>query len=297
MFDLDQLYKKYLIYRFKKLLPLLMLLFISVFAGYYFYSTQFVSSVERKEIQKESQETEQKTQTQKKEPLKRKKEPLAEKNFSKQQYYYKFFTLSVREKNNAYIKKMQKRYKKLGLECNVEEQNNYLNLVCGVTNRYEEYLKIKHILQQNHIKYYVVKKRPEDIEKKKKVEVSQSHKKSIKLQEAVQSERKKSSVTKITHTDVDIKQLQKKFSQHKNYALAIRIAKEYYSQKEYQQSLTWSKKANTLDRKETESWIYYAKSLYALGEKEKAIKVLKLYKRFASSKKVDRILQGWQNDK
>ena len=102
----------------------------------------------------------------------------------------------------------------------------------------------------------------------------------------------------IMHSDVDVELLEKKYSEHKSYEIAIRIAKEYYAQQRYEKSLLWAKEANHLNRKKEQSWILYARSLYVLGEKEKAIKILKLYKHFASSKKVERILQRWQsNDK
>ena len=296
MFDLDTLYKKYLFYRFKKLLVVLILVCISVGVLYLFFSFQ-EDTKNSAPIQKEKVKN-----------LKSRKKSQKEQEQvrSKEAKHYKIFTLSVKEKSRAYIEKMKQKYLKFGLQCQIEDQNNYLNLVCGETNSYKEYQKIKTLLKKNHIKYYLVIKKEIPITDKQ--EAQELNVQTPKRAKKVESLANKDSVQKkethkiklanIMHSDVDVELLQKKFLEHKSYEIAIRIAKEYYSQQRYEKSLLWAKEANHLNRKKEQSWILYARSLYVLGEKEKAIKILKLYKHFASSKKVERILQRWQsNDK
>ncbi len=296
MFDLDTLYKKYLFYRFKKLLVVLILVCISVGVLYLFFSFQ-EDTKNSAPIQKEKVKN-----------LKSRKKSQKEQEQvrSKEAKHYKIFTLSVKEKSRAYIEKMKQKYLKFGLQCQIEDQNNYLNLVCGETNSYKEYQKIKTLLKKNHIKYYVVIKKEIPISDKKEVQEStlQTPKRAKKVESLInkdsvqKKETHKTTLANIRHSDVDVELLEKKFLEHKSYEIAIRIAKEYYAQQRYEKSLLWAKEANHLNRKKEQSWILYARSLYVLGEKEKAIKILKLYKHFASSKKVERILQRWQsNDK
>ena len=296
MFDLDTLYKKYLFYRFKKLVVVLLLVCISVGAVYLFFSFQ-EDTKNSAPIQKEKVKN-----------LKSRKKSQKEQEQvrSKEAKHYKIFTLSVKEKSRASIERMKQKYLKLGLQCQIEDQNNYLNLVCGETNSYKEYQKIKTLLKKNHIKYYVVIKKEIPISDKKEVQEStlQTPKRAKKVESLInkdsvqKKETNRTTLANIRHSDVDVELLEKKYSEHKSYEIAIRIAKEYYAQQRYEKSLLWAKEANHLNRKKEQSWILYARSLYVLGEKEKAIKILKLYKHFASSKKVERILQRWQsNDK
>jgi len=305
MFDLEKLYKRYLIFKIKKIFPLFLVFFVAVIIAY-IYSIKFlfpISENKKEVISKEIISKEvvpKKVLVEKKivQKIHNKKEPAK----AEIQKHYKFFTLSVREKNRASIERVQKRYLKFGLECKIEEQNNYLNLVCGETNSYKESEKIKNLLKKHRIKYYLVTKKEvpmvegEQTPKKKKIEQQEKIKQEEK-EVKVEQKPKKELFINMTHSDVDMKLLQEKFARHGSYEIAIRIAKEYYTKKKYEQSLIWSKRANSLNRKKTDSWILYARSLYALGRKEKAVKVLMLYKRFASSTEVNRILQGWQNDK
>jgi len=295
MFDLDRLYKKYLFYKLKKLLPFLLLIVVIIATAFWYGMDSFKAVqkplptqkrvekqkvVKKKELNKEQKREPQKLQEKPKVVKKAKQKPQINR-------HYKFFTLSVKKNNLKAITTVQERYKKFGLTCRIEDQNNYLNLVCGETNSYAEYEKIKGILEKHHIKYFLVTKKEVPVTEKKATPPVQ--------QTAVV--KKEITLTKMSHADVDMNLLQKKFANHESYAIAIRIAKEYYSKKDYKNSLVWAKKANNLDRRKTQSWVLYARSLYALGEKAKAVKVLMLYKRFASSAEVDRILQGWQNDK
>lgn len=290
MFDLEKLYKQYLLYRVKKIFLPLVLFGGIVVALYFAYEEFFLH---------EKEQNKERIVVHKQLPKKRVVHHLKEPQNQKQEHY-KFFTLSVRENKRSAIENVQKKYARLGLECRIEDQNNYLNLVCGETSSQKEYQKIKTILDKHHIKYYLVTKKEIPVTDKIK-ETSQKStktkkKKKITTLQKVEPLLQQETFSNLSHSDVDLKQLEEKFSAHKNYGVAIRIAQEYYKEKNYKASLKWAKQANNLDRKKRQSWILYAKSLYALGEKEKAIKVLKLYKHFSSSREVDRILQAWSKD-
>ena len=70
------------------------------------------------------------------------------------------------------------------------------------------------------------------------------------------------------------------FKNTKNYATAIEIAEYYFDIKDYPNSLKWALNASEADSKgkaKSQSFIIYAKSLYASGKKEQAIEVLNRY--------------------
>jgi len=84
-----------------------------------------------------------------------------------------------------------------------------------------------------------------------------------------------------------------KYNQKKSYALAISIAKQYYSDKEFKQAGIWAKRANQLDRNKEEAWLFYAKSVYALGNVTKAIRILNIYLQYKDSSKAELLLSEW----
>ena len=294
MFDLDLLYKKYLYYKIKKFVPFFIFISGVIAVVIFTIFKFFIAEPPKAEMPHLPQAM------QSKKPEKKVVQKRQSTKVHKQAKHYNFFTLSVREKNRDSIQRVQKKYAKLGLKCQIENQNNYLHLVCGQTNSYKEYQQIKNLLDKHHIKYYVVSNTKEPITDREaipKKSVTTTPKETLKVKEHQEHTVKNKEIGKISHADADMELLQKKFAQHESYGIAIHIAKEYYSKKQYEKSLYWAKKANNLDRKKSQSWILYARSLYALGKQEKAKQVLNLYKRFTSSKEVDRILQGWENDK
>lgn len=79
------------------------------------------------------------------------------------------------------------------------------------------------------------------------------------------------------------KEIELKINDFKNtnsYDTAIEIAEYYFSIKDYNNSIKWSLNASEADSKgktKSQSFIVYAKSLYANGNKEQAIDVLNKY--------------------
>lgn len=84
-----------------------------------------------------------------------------------------------------------------------------------------------------------------------------------------------------------------KYNQKKSYALAIYIAKQYYFDSDYKNSGIWAKRANQLDRNKEEAWLFYAKSVYALGDVEKAKRILNIFLQYKESTKAELLLSEW----
>lgn len=87
-----------------------------------------------------------------------------------------------------------------------------------------------------------------------------------------------------------------KYNQKKSYTLAIAIAKQYYFDNEYKEAGAWSKRANQLDRDKEEAWLYYAKSMHALGDTTKAKKILNIYLQYKESTKAELLLVEWSQE-
>ena len=79
------------------------------------------------------------------------------------------------------------------------------------------------------------------------------------------------------NTQDDIQHIVKRFKESNNPALSLFIAKKYYELKNYNQSYNYALLTNQINNDIEESWIIFAKSLYKLDQKDKAIEVLKEY--------------------
>ncbi len=84
-----------------------------------------------------------------------------------------------------------------------------------------------------------------------------------------------------------------KYNQKKSYALAIYITKQYYFDSDYKNSGIWAKRANQLDRNKEEAWLFYAKSVYALGDVDKAKRILNIFLQYKDSTKAELLLSEW----
>jgi len=75
-----------------------------------------------------------------------------------------------------------------------------------------------------------------------------------------------------------------------SYNTCIALAEKYYKQGDYKEALKWAKNANVQNNKKPESWILSAKSLYKLGKRKEAIKVLKIYYNYRKDEKVKKLM-------
>ena len=87
-----------------------------------------------------------------------------------------------------------------------------------------------------------------------------------------------------------------KYNQKKSYDSAIYIAKHYFREKDYKQAGIWAKRANQLDRDKEEAWLYYAKSVRALDNIDKARRILTIYLQYKESAKAEILLSEWAKE-
>jgi len=184
----------------------------------------------------------------------------------------------------AYRQKVQK----LGFECSIERGrllssgDRQLFLVCDPRSSKKALAPSIALAKRHGLDFEVI--RHPCVAKKKSVarpKASTKAKKQVK-KDIIQAQ----SVT-------DVKRLQELFAKRKSYPLAIRIAKIYYQKGVYDKALEWAKIANKLQRDKEEAWILYAQSLYKLGKKEKAKKILRIFLEFRDSVQAKRLLQEW----
>ncbi|WP_369792213.1 CDC27 family protein [Lebetimonas sp. JH369] len=73
------------------------------------------------------------------------------------------------------------------------------------------------------------------------------------------------------------------------------MAKNYYKNGDYENALKWAKNANLQNKNKPESWIIVAKSLYKLNQKQKAIKILKIYYDYTKNKDILNLIERMKN--
>jgi len=105
---------------------------------------------------------------------------------------------------------------------------------------------------------------PKKVESKK----TQIHKKIVKKDE-------KKPILK--SREVNLMALINNFENEKSYEDAIKISQILYNKGNFQKAIDWSFKANSINPSDYQSWLLYAKSLYKMNRKNKAIKVLNGY--------------------
>lgn len=131
---------------------------------------------------------------------------------------------------------------------------------------------------------------PKKVKESPKKEITQVAQREEKKQSAQRFKRdaKKENVEKnffITTKEMSsLESMLMAFENNRKYSLAFKIAKHYYEQEDFVNSLAWSKQANKLNLKDDQAWILYAKSEYAQGNKQRAIDSLKIYLKGANSK-------------
>ncbi len=129
-------------------------------------------------------------------------------------------------------------------------------------------------------------KRPRDREVKKISKL----KASVRKREKIATKKPIVQVKEVQDIDALIRQYEK----FPKYATALKIARLYYEKKDYENSALWARKANLNDRDDEEAWVLYAKSEYALGNKDRARRILRLYLDYRESVKARTLLLSWR---
>ncbi len=97
---------------------------------------------------------------------------------------------------------------------------------------------------------------------------------------------------KSSKTNNTLEYLIGRFNEKRDPKLASYIAQSYYKKGNYNEAARWSVIANSLDPSSEESWLTFARSKAKMGQKEDAIKALKVYLNQYSSKKVKSFLHS-----
>ncbi|EAK8804818.1 transformation system protein [Campylobacter coli] len=104
------------------------------------------------------------------------------------------------------------------------------------------------------------------------------------LQERLSKDESKDELEEELKTQIDIyskilniSDLKRSFYQNPSYQKATNLATQYYENKDYEKSIFWSLKANDIDRKNSDSWVLFAKAKQALGKDEEAKQALDTY--------------------
>jgi tetratricopeptide (TPR) repeat protein len=82
-----------------------------------------------------------------------------------------------------------------------------------------------------------------------------------------------------------------------SFETCIKLAKKFYNEGDYENSLKWAKNANIQNKKDPVSWIIVAKSLYKLNKKDEAIKVLQIYYDYTKNKDILKLIERMKNGK
>lgn len=104
------------------------------------------------------------------------------------------------------------------------------------------------------------------------------------LQERLSKDESKDELEEELKTQIDIyskilniSDLKRSFYQNPSYQKAMNLATQHYENKDYEKSIFWSLKANDIDRKNSDSWVLFAKAKQALGKDEEAKQALDTY--------------------
>lgn len=91
-------------------------------------------------------------------------------------------------------------------------------------------------------------------------------------------------------TDDKILSLRKRFERTKNPTLGTVITRLYYEKKAYSLAYKYALEVNAIDETNIHSWLYAAKSLYFLGQKDKAVNMLQQYIQKTHSSSAQKLL-------
>jgi len=191
---------------------------------------------------------------------------------------YSLQFLVAQRKYMARIKKKKKFLESLGFkECKPVQSAIYIHLVCNESDSLEALHDYIELAKRNNLEYII-------------------RTQSYKTTDQKVATPKKAPISMLKVQNRSMEQLQKKFAQTPNYNIAILIARSYYKKGAFQKAIRWAKKANELDKSDADSWIIYAKSLYALHQENKARELLHIYLQYENSEEVDKLLQNWERN-
>jgi tetratricopeptide (TPR) repeat protein len=93
-------------------------------------------------------------------------------------------------------------------------------------------------------------------------------------------------------TNNTLEYLIERFNQNRDPKLASYIAQSFYKKGNYEETVRWAILANSIDPSSEESWLLFAKAKVQLGQKQDAIKALRIYLNQYTSGKVKAYLHS-----
>ena len=96
-------------------------------------------------------------------------------------------------------------------------------------------------------------------------------------------------------TNNTLEYLIERFNQTRDPKLASYIAQSFYKKGNYKETVRWAILANSIDPSAEESWMLFAKAKVKLGQRQDAIKALRIYLNQYSSRKVKSYLQSLED--
>ena len=214
--------------------------------------------------------------------------------------------LAVSKGGKETLSSEKRRFESMGFSCYIKKDSDeYFKLRCLIPKNFSE---IKKILKDKKIDFFLPTESKEFLEQlnlktnnissimnrpiKKKNSITKLET-PIKVEETLKLERDQTP-SLIASKKATLEELIKQFSHRPGFSRAIMISRTFYNRKDFKNAAKWAKKANSLDREREEGWILYAKSIYALGDKERAIKILKLYLSFKSSREARKLMMQFE---
>ena len=173
-------------------------------------------------------------------------------------------------------KKVEKKVEYKNIE-KIEQENVEISEKKDVENKNSQILELT--FEVNFEKLY----------KSYKNNISSKLKKENKLKEENKTAKTSEKVDKSKEEQLEKKPI--KLKELPPYEICIKLAKEYYEKGDYKQALEWAKKANMQDNTKASSWIITAKTLYKIGKKDEAIKLLKIYHSYTQDEKVKELIK------
>jgi len=190
-------------------------------------------------------------------------------------------------------KKIKKTAKKIDNKRIEKKENKFQNIQIHKLTLYPIYPDIE--LNKSDIKDTEKK---EIVKKDKKIVkkdvVAESNKSIPKISPKVVTKQKDNSIKIIIETkEESLSDLIEASKNFPDYTKLMKIANIYFSQKNYQKSIEWAKKANKLQPEDYKSWYLFAKSLIQLGKTKDAKKVLKGYiETYGNQEKIQNLLRS-----
>jgi hypothetical protein len=218
---------------------------------------------------------------------------------------------------NRNLEKDKRKFEQMGFSCYIKDDNDgFIKLRCLIPENFKEvgkilknrgidfflpiedkeYLERLNLKRSNISNLYISKPKFKDKEINR--EVKRERKSTFTINNSADSSisNRDRGSSLIASKKATVDELIEQYNNRPDFTRAIMIARAYYKKGDFKNSAKWAKKANSINHEREEGWILYAKSAYALGQKKRAIKILKVYLNFKSSEKARKLLMKFNKD-